>query len=202
MRTCISLLAAGLALTPFSLAQRSAARHTANKTQKVQVRVATQADMIFFHGVIYTGTGFSEDKPQIVEAMAVGGGKVLAVGKTESMMLLAGPHTRLRDLDTAHTGTFIFPGFNDAHTHLGGAGRTRLNIDLTGVKSLAAMLNTIGTAAKEAPEGHWLTGGNWDHTLWRKKSCPRGRISIRSPAVIPRFSIASTATSPSPTRQP
>ncbi len=172
MRTCISLLAAGLALTPFSLAQRSAARHTANKTQKVQVRVATQADMIFFHGVIYTGTGFSEDKPQIVEAMAVGGGKVLAVGKTESMMLLAGPHTRLRDLDTAHTGTFIFPGFNDAHTHLGGAGRTRLNIDLTGVKSLATMLDTIGTAAKEAPEGHWLTGGNWDHTLWAQKILP------------------------------
>ena len=78
----------------------------------------------------------------------------------------------LRDLHSTNTSTFIFPGFNDAHTHLGGAGRTKLNVDLTGVKSLADMLAKIKSAAYAAPAGHWLTGGNWDHTLWADKVLP------------------------------
>ncbi len=129
-------------------------------------------ELIYFDGIIYTGVGFAEDKPQIVQAIAVGGGRVIAVGTTEKITRLAGPKTTLRDLNSASTGTVIFPGFNDAHTHLGGAGRTKLTIDLTGVKSLSAMLATIEAAAREAPEGHWLTGGNWDHTLWTEKKLP------------------------------
>jgi predicted amidohydrolase YtcJ len=129
-------------------------------------------ELIFFNGVIYTGVGFGEDKPETVQAMAVGRGKVLAVGTNEEITRLAGPKTRLRDLDSANSSTFIFPGLNDAHTHLGGAGQTKLNVDLTGVKSLAEMLAKIQTFAKEAPAGHWLTGGNWDHTLWASKVLP------------------------------
>jgi predicted amidohydrolase YtcJ len=143
---------------------REAASHATTHT-------AATPDIIFFNGVIYTGVGFAEDKPQTVEAMAIGGGKVLAIGKTEEITRLAGPHTLLHDLHSATT-TFIFPGFNDAHTHLGGAGRTKLNVDLTGVKSLADMLAQIKSAADAAPAGHWLTGGNWDHTLWADKVLP------------------------------
>ena len=128
--------------------------------------------LIFFDGVIYTGDGFAEDKPQIVEAIAIGGGKVIAIGTTAEITRLAGPKTVLHDLNSATTSTFIFPGFNDAHTHLGGAGRTKLNVDLTGVKSLADMLAKIKSAADAAPAGHWLTGGNWDHTLWADKVLP------------------------------
>lgn len=128
--------------------------------------------MIFFNGVIYTGEGFAEDKPQTVEAMAIGGGKVLATGTTDAIKRLAGPRTVLRDLNSARTGVYVFPGFNDAHTHLGGAGSTMLNVDLTGVKSLAEMLDKIAAYAKSAPAGHWLTGGNWDQTLWAVKVLP------------------------------
>lgn len=129
-------------------------------------------DVIFFDGVIYTGEGFAEGHPHVVQAMAIGGGKVLAIGSNRAITRLAGPKTILRDLDTASTSTYIFPGFNDAHTHLGGAGRTKLNVDLTGVKSLAEMLARIQTFANSAPPGHWLTGGNWDHTLWEQKVLP------------------------------
>jgi predicted amidohydrolase YtcJ len=128
--------------------------------------------MIFFNGVIYTGVGFGEDKPEIVQAMAIGGGKVIAVGKNEEITRLAGPRTVLRDLDSANTATFVFPGFNDAHTHLGGAGQTKMNLDLTGVKSLDQMLAKTKTFAEAAPAGHWVTGGNWDHTLWASKILP------------------------------
>ena len=128
--------------------------------------------MIFFNGVIYTGEGLAEDKPQTAQAMAIGDGKVLAVGTNNEITRLAGPKTVLRNLNAAHTGAYVFPGFNDAHTHLGPAGRTKLNVDLTGVKSLDAMLDKINAIARNAPAGHWLIGGNWDHTLWAEKVLP------------------------------
>jgi len=53
--------------------------------------------------------------------MAIGGGKVLAVGANDEIKRLASPKTRLRDLNTAKTRTIRLPGFNDAHTHLGEA---------------------------------------------------------------------------------
>jgi len=160
MRVSFALFAAVLALPSFSPAQ--AAPPPAN----------AEPDLILFNAVLYTGIGLAEDHPQTVQAMAIGGGKVLAVGPNQEIKRLARPHTRLRDLNTASTGVYVFPGFNDAHTHLGSAGQTKLNVDLTGVPSLAAMLARIQTFADSAPPGHWLTGGNWDHTLWAEKTLP------------------------------
>ena len=136
--------------------------------------VTTQAppDLILINGIIYTGAGFAEDKPEVAEAMAIRDGKVLAVGSNQTIKLLAGPHTRIRNLNSARSGVYIFPGFNDAHTHLGEAGHKKLNVDLTGVLSLAAMLAKVESFAANAPTGHWLTGGNWDHTLWTQKVLP------------------------------
>jgi len=52
------------------------------------------------------------------------------------------------------------------------AARTKLNVDLTGAQSLGAMLAKVAAFAKDAPAGHWLTGGGWDHTLWAQKRPP------------------------------
>jgi predicted amidohydrolase YtcJ len=172
MRAFHLLLAATLAASSLCAAQSSTSPQTHSKSVTPTPVLGVPPDVIFFDAVIYTGIGFSEDKPEIVQAMAIGGGKVLAVGTNEAITRLAGPKTRLRDLNTARTGVFIFPGFNDAHAHLGEAGHTKLNVDLTGVPSLAAMLAKVKAAAKQAPVGHWLTGGNWDHTLWARKTLP------------------------------
>ena len=134
--------------------------------------VQVPAEIIFFNGVIYTGVGMAEGKPETVQAMAIGGGKVLAVGTTDEVTRLGNSKTKLRDLNTAGTSLYIFPGFNDAHLHLGEAGRIKINLDLTGAPSLAAMLAKVKLAAKSAPAGRWLTGGNWDHTLWARKVLP------------------------------
>jgi predicted amidohydrolase YtcJ len=158
-------------------------------------------DIILFNGIIYTGDGFAQDRPQIVQAMAIVAGKVIAIGTNEEIKRLAGPKTVLRDLDSKHTGIFVFPGFNDAHTHLGSAGQTKLNVDLTGVKSLAEMLARIKTFADAAPAGHWLTGGNWDHTLWPNEVLPTrqdlDKVTSDHPAFLDRIdghiSIANTA---------
>jgi predicted amidohydrolase YtcJ len=134
-------------------------------------------DDIYFNGRIYTGAGFDPrsshmDTPQVVEAIAISDGKVLAVGSNDEVKRLAGPKTHLHALDSTRTGVTIFPGINDAHTHLGSAGQTKLNVDLTGVKSLAEMLAVVQKFAQAAPAGHWLTGGNWDHTFWTPATLP------------------------------
>jgi predicted amidohydrolase YtcJ len=149
------------------------------------------ADLIYVNGVIYTGEGFFDDQPQTVQAMAIAAGKVLAVGTNEEVNRLAGPNTRIRDMHTAQTGVFVFPGINDAHVHLGAAGRNKMNLDLTGARSLAEMLSQVEAFAHHAPPGHWLTGGNWDHTLWPNKTLPSrqelDRVTAGHPAFLSRI---------------
>ena len=192
MRAPTAFLVASLVAASLCLAQAPTTKQAPPKPEKTApAKLAPVSDLIFFNGVIYTGAGLAEDKPQTVQAMAIGGGKVLAVGTTETILKLAGPKTRLRDLNTAKTGTFVFPGFNDAHTHLGEAGRLQLNLDLTGIRSLAAMLAKVQNFAIKAPAGRWLTGGNWDHTLWAQKTLPTrqqlDKVTAGHPAFLRRI---------------
>jgi predicted amidohydrolase YtcJ len=188
MRSSSFFLATALATASLCPAQTAPSTHTPVKSvTPTPTKLDTVPEIIFFNGVIYSGNGLANDKPEIVQAMAIGGGKVLAVGTTEAITRLAGPSTRLRDLNTAGTSTYVFPGINDAHVHLGSAGRTKLNVDLTGVKSLAEMLAKIQSFANAAPAGHWLTGGNWDHTLWEQKVLPTRQDLDRVTAGHPTF---------------
>jgi len=173
MRKFPALVAAALAVCSFCFSQTAIRRHPGARNARPPVPArSAKPDLIFFNGIIYTGAGFAEDQPQVVQAIAIGHGKVLAIGTTTDVMRLAGPNTHLRDLDSAATGTFLLPGFNDAHTHLGEGGQTKLNLDLAGVKSLDDMLTKIAVFAEPLADGHWITGGRWDHTLWAKKLLP------------------------------
>ena len=161
MRACLLLNIALLAAVPVCAAQASQTKGA-----------AMMPEVVFFNGVIYTGEGFSQDKPRTVQAMAIGGGKVLAVGGNEAIKRLAGAATQMHDLRGGGREVFVFPGFNDAHLHLGNAGLTKLNVDLTDAKSLDDMLARVSSYARNAPSGRWLTGGRWDQTLWADKVLP------------------------------
>ncbi|HWE86627.1 MAG TPA: amidohydrolase [Terracidiphilus sp.] len=197
------LLATAVVAAPLCLAQSAPVHHRPAAPPKKAPAPAISGvpDLIYFNGIIYTGNGFAEDKPETVQAIAIANGKVLAVGTTEEITRLAGPHTELRDLDSSNTSNFIFPGFNDAHTHLASAGETKLNVDLTGVKSLAEMLTKVQAYAQKSPPGHWLVGGNWDHTLWAQKVLPTrhdlDKVTGDHPAFLDRIdghiAIANTA---------
>jgi len=178
----LSVLIAALLLCEAATAQNSA---------KGGATAVGTPEIIFYNGTIYTGEGFAQDKPRVVEAMAVGGGKVLASGSNAKVKRLAGPGTRMVDLKARGSSEFVFPGFNDAHTHLGMAARTKLNVDLTGAVSLAEMLSRIAAFAAGEPAGHWLTGGGWDHTLWADKRLPTrqdlNKVTAGHPAFLVRI---------------
>ena len=190
MRLFPAVLPALAAACWLSFAQTAPQSHSPSPQTKHRTPVRTGPDLILFDGVIYTGVGFAEDKPEVVQAIAIGGGKVLATGKTGEVLRLAGSNTRLHDLDSATTGTVLFPGFNDAHTHLGEAGQTRLNLDLSGVKSLDDMLTKIAIFSEPLADGHWVTGGRWDHTLWKDKVLPTrqdlDKVTAGHPAFLER----------------
>src|SRR5512140_2679912 len=126
------------------------------------------ADVIFINGDIYPAPPHIEiriekrtngTKPPSApapihgraQAIAVSGGKLIAVGTNADIQKLRGPKTHVIDLG----GHFVMPGFNDAHVHLGSGGFEKLNVDLVGSKSLAEMKQRIADRARTAAEGEW-----------------------------------------------
>jgi predicted amidohydrolase YtcJ len=201
MRACLLLLLSGLFAQPLCLGQASQVKRVPPNLSRNMPDQAIAPETIFFNGIIYTGEGLGTDAPRTVQAMAIGDGKVLAVGSNDEIKRLAGPETQLRNLNAASTGVFVFPGFNDAHTHIGSAAKARLNLDLRGTRSLKEMLARTEAYAKEAPAGHWLVGSGWDHTLWEKKELPTrqdlDKVTGSHPAFLVRIdghiAIANTA---------
>jgi predicted amidohydrolase YtcJ len=129
-----------------------------------------KADLILFHGNIYTGvislTAF--DVPQRAQALAVLGDRIQAVGSNTEILALKGPHTQVIDLH----GHFVMPGFNDAHMHMVQAGMQKLELDLTGVKSLAEFRQRIREYAANLAPDEWIIGAGWDETLWPSRQPP------------------------------
>ena len=100
-----------------------------------------KADIIFVHANVYTGVPATSQFSSILreEAIAVRGDRIQAVGKNVEIEKLKGPQTQVIDLG----GHFVMAGFNDAHLHLADAGLQKLNVDLTGVKTLDEFRNRV-----------------------------------------------------------
>ena len=135
-----------------------------------QNQKATQADLIYLHANIYTGSSGNSSfhEVQHAQAMALRGDRILAVGTEAEVLKLKGPATTVVDLH----GGFVMPGFNDAHIHLTEAGFQKLRVDLTGVRSLEQFRERIRKRVETAGPTGWILGSGWDETLWQGKELP------------------------------
>jgi len=130
-----------------------------------------KADVIFTHGNIFTGvldTSSSLGAGKRAEAIALRGDRILAVGSREEIAKLKGPDTTVIDLG----GHFVMPGFNDAHTHIAAAGQEKMNVDMTGTKTLDEFRERLRAKVEAAAPDEWIIGGGWDETLWPAKVPP------------------------------
>ena len=98
------------------------------------------AEQIWSGGPIYT----MNDKAMRAEAIAVAGGKILAVGQRSAVMKLKGPDTQLVDLK----GRTLIPGFVDAHGHIVFGGLQALSANLLAkpdgeVRDIASLQQTL-----------------------------------------------------------
>jgi len=129
-----------------------------------------KADAIYIHANVYTGVPAAAAFSSVLreEAIAVRGDRIQAVGKNVEIEKLKGPQTQVIDLG----GRFVMPGFNDAHLHLAEAGMTKLNVDVTGVKTLDELRERLRAKVQTAKGDEWILGGGWDETLWPVKTLP------------------------------
>jgi predicted amidohydrolase YtcJ len=129
-----------------------------------------KADTIFTHANIYTGMAknSSSGTSKRAEGLAIRSDRILAIGTREEVEKFKGLKTKVVDLD----GRFLMPGFNDAHMHLASAGLEKLNVDLVGAKTLAEFRDRLRAKCQATPEGEWVVGEGWDHTLWPVKVTP------------------------------
>jgi predicted amidohydrolase YtcJ len=125
----------------------------------------------YLHGRIYT----NDPKQPWAAAMAVRDEKILCVGTITQIMLECGGAegedvVQLND-------RFVMPGFNDAHVHVGGAARDKLNLALNGAASMAEIQKLVKEAAATHKPGEWILGSGWDQTRWADQKFP-GRLQL------------------------
>ncbi|WP_231919208.1 amidohydrolase [Microterricola viridarii] len=106
---------------------------------------------------MFTGTG----EPVSGHAVAVTGGRIVAVVPHEEAAALIGEHTQVIELG----GALLAPGFQDAHVHPAGGGVEMLTCDLSGSESAEESVATVKAYYDANPGIEWIGGGGWsmDH---------------------------------------
>ena len=111
------------------------------------------ADLILTNGVVHT----VDAARSVREAVAVADGRILAVGSAAEIAELAGPGTRIVDVE----GGMVLPGFQDAHCHLALSGYEQTLCDLFESRSAEEHLRRIAEYARAHPDRDWVLGGGW-----------------------------------------
>lgn len=99
------------------------------------------------------------------DAVAVRGGRIVAVGTRSEVRPLIGPRTDVIDLH----GESLLPGFGDAHIHPIDGGMLADRCDLHDLADAPAYLDAIARYATAHPERPWVLGGGWSLSAF-----PRG----------------------------
>jgi len=121
-----------------------------------------KVDLIIYNAKIYT----VNDNFDIVEAMAIKDGKILAVGKSADLQSKFSANEEINA-----NGKPIYPGFIDAHAHFFGYGESLQSVDLRETTSWDEVVARVADFAKTHPDG-WITGRGWDQNDWHKKEFP------------------------------
>jgi predicted amidohydrolase YtcJ len=111
------------------------------------------ADLVFTGGGVYT----VDAARRRAQAVAVRGGRIVAVGTDADVRELVGPATEIVDL----RGRLLLPGFQDSHVHAPSGGLDRLRIDLSDAHSLEGYRAAIAGYARAHRDAEWLLGGGW-----------------------------------------
>ena len=104
----------------------------------------------------------------LAQAVALGNGKILAVGRNEDVLTLAGPDTEKIDLDNR----LVVPGFIDTHIHFHEWALNRHGIKLDDLTCLEELLARVREAADSRPQGQWIIGQGWNETDWTEQQMP------------------------------
>ncbi|RUT48015.1 amidohydrolase [Paenibacillus anaericanus] len=127
-------------------------------------------DQIFINGTVIT----FDKEDSTVEAVAVLGDRIIAVGSTNDLLLQKGPDTEIIDLQ----GNTILPGFFEAHGHFPGSGFLEVKGALLwspprgSITNIAELIAALQEKAQNTPAGQWITGFGYDPSKLKEKRHP------------------------------
>jgi len=140
------------------------------------------ADLVVLDATIHTAA----QGPTRAEAMAVRGGRIVAVGTSIDVRRYVGEATEVLEL----RGRTVLPGLIDSHGHLDNLGHTLDIVDLVGTPSYEEVIARVVERARQAPAGAWLEGRGWDQNDWPEPALPHhdalSRATPDHPVVLER----------------
>ncbi len=116
-------------------------------------QVTNERVTVLVNGRLWTG----DSAAPWAEAIALRGGRILAVGSEDEVFAAVGTDLDRMDL----TGAFVTPGFIDGHTHFNRAGALLLGANLLDVSDDASFRRMLSEADDRLPEDSWMLRGDW-----------------------------------------
>jgi predicted amidohydrolase YtcJ len=146
--------------------------------------IAVTPDLIVVNAKVYT----VDDRAPRAQAFAVKDGRFLGVGSNEDVRALAGPGTRVMDVQ----GATVVPGFIDTHNHPVGemllyevAVGNPFEVEFVTIDSIVAKLRE---RAAKTPPGAWVQGFFYDDTKSRDgrelTAADLDRVSTQHPVMV------------------
>jgi len=112
------------------------------------------ADLILYNAKVLT---LNPQLPQ-VEAVAIKGERILALGSKGDMEPLLGVETRALNCG----GKTLIPGFIDAHCHILAYGQSLFSLNLSKLTSISEIKEAIYRQALTKPPGTWIVATGYD----------------------------------------
>jgi predicted amidohydrolase YtcJ len=147
---------------------------------------AQPADLVLRNGKIVT---LNSAAPS-VQAVAVRGDRISALGSDADAAKWIGPRTQVIDLH----GMTAIPGFIEGHGHFTGVGEFRMGLDLREARTWDDIVAQVARAVKDAKPGEWIVGRGWHQSKWSKAPEPNvegfplhaslDRVSPNNPVVL------------------
>jgi predicted amidohydrolase YtcJ len=127
-----------------------------------QPRAQVPADTVLINGAVLT----VDRTDAVAPAVAIAGGKIVAVGTTAQIKALAGATTEVIDL----RGRAVTPGLIDTHVHFSAADAL-FSVDLgdADVKSIEEVKKRIAARVAAVKPGEWIRGRGWDEGKYAEK---------------------------------
>ncbi len=134
------------------------------------------ADTVLLNGKIIT----VDPHDSIVDAVAVLGDRIVAVGSNDDVKRYAGPETEVIDLK----GKTAMPGIIDSHTHPTGIaeGYLEINCRAPPVRNIKDIQDLVEAKVKELGPGVWIQGSAYnDSKLEEKRQMTRWELDVVAP---------------------
>jgi predicted amidohydrolase YtcJ len=126
-----------------------------------------QADLILHNTTIHT----MDDRRPVASALAIAGGRIMAVGQEDELRPLLRAGGQVLDLRRRA----VLPGLIDSHLHFVSYSLRQTQVDLQEIPTLEGALRRVAQRAATAEPGTWIRGGGWNCNLWGDGSFPHRR---------------------------